>query len=243
MEQRLQTVLSRAGTSSRRRAAVLIEEGRVKVDGKVIKERGFRLDPSKHEIRVSGKALESEERKHYFLFNKPKNVISTVSDTHDRPKITDFFKKISARLYPVGRLDKDTVGAIIVTNDGPLAHKLMHPSFETRKEYIVTSDIFLTDQNIKKISGGLTLDKKLTSRCEVKLLRRSSTGAVYRMILHEGRKRQIKRMFEVLGGKVLELKRIKYAGIDLGNLKEGEFRCLTKKEVEKLKDIFKTMKQ
>jgi len=132
-------------------------------------------------------------------------------------------------------LDKDTVGAIIVTNDGPLAHKLMHPSFETRKEYIVTSDIFLTDQNIKKISGGLTLDKKLTSRCEVKLLRRSSTGAVYRMILHEGRKRQIKRMFEVLGGKVLELKRIKYAGIDLGNLKEGEFRCLTKKEIEKLR--------
>lgn len=235
MRERLQTILARAGISSRRGAGALIESGKVKVDGSVVKEKGFRIDPSKHEIRVSGKPIRDEEKKHYFLFNKPKNVISTVSDTHSRKTITDFFKKVNARLYPVGRLDKDTEGAIVVTNDGSLAHKLMHPSFETRKEYVVTSNIFLDREKLEKLKSGIEIDDKLTSPCGVKLLKRSPQGAVYKMILHEGRKRQIKRMFEAVEAKVLELKRIKYAGLDLKNLKEGEFRSLTKKEVEKLK--------
>ncbi|MBL7073538.1 MAG: rRNA pseudouridine synthase [Candidatus Omnitrophica bacterium] len=235
MEQRLQTILAHRGVSSRRGAGALIESGKVKVDGEVVKEKGFRIDSSKHKICVSGKVLRSEEKKHYFLFNKPKNVISTVSDTHSRKTITDFFKKINARLYPVGRLDKDTEGAIVVTNDGDLAHKLMHPSFETKKEYVATSDIFLTKEKQEKLSSGVKIDGKKTCACKIKLLRRSAKGAVYKMILHEGRKRQIKRMFEAVGAKVLELKRVKYAGLELKNLKEGEYRSLTKKEVEKLK--------
>ena len=134
MSKRLQTVLAHAGVASRRHAAELIESGSVKVNGKTVTEKGYRVDPDVHEILVDGRPIRKEEKKVYFLFHKPRDVISTVSDTHGRKKVTDFFKHVKARLYPVGRLDKDTTGLLLITNDGQVTHKLAHPSFEIDKE-------------------------------------------------------------------------------------------------------------
>ncbi|MFH1552575.1 MAG: pseudouridine synthase [Candidatus Omnitrophota bacterium] len=237
MEKRLQTVLAHAGVASRRHAAELIESGKVQVDGRSVTEKGFRIDPQKHEILVNGRPIPTEEKKYYFLFNKPKNVISTVSDTRGRKKVTDFFKDINARLYPVGRLDKDTTGIIVITNDGEMAHKLAHPRFQTEKAYRVDVEPCVSIEDIRRIERGIELDGKVTAPCRIKLLNKSKERAVYRVHLREGRKRQIRRMFEAVGARVMELKRVRYAGLTLGRLQEGEFRNLTEKEVDSLKGL------
>lgn len=237
MKKRLQTVLSHAGVASRRRAAEIIEEGKVSIDGRVVTERGFRVDPEECEIIVEGKVLREEEKKCYFLFNKPENVISTVQDTHSRKKIADFFKDIKARLYPIGRLDKDTTGLMIMTNDGDLAHALSHPSFEIDKEYIAAINRALTREDLEKLEKGIVLDGKKTAECEIKHIKEEKPGFVYKIILHEGKKRQIRRMIEVTGKRVVKLKRVKYAGLIAGKLKEGQYRELTDVEVTRLKAL------
>ncbi|NQT32898.1 MAG: rRNA pseudouridine synthase [Candidatus Omnitrophica bacterium] len=237
MKKRLQTILAHAGIASRRRAVEIIESGRVKVDGEVIREKGFKADPEKNNVSVDGAPLQAEEKKYYFLLNKPKNVISTAKDTHERRKITDFFNKTDARLYPVGRLDRDTTGAIIITNDGELAHKLAHPSFEIEKEYTATVEGAIREGDVKRIAKGIAVEGRKTSPCEIKLVQRDKSTSVYKLKLHEGRKRQIRRMFEEAGGKVVKLKRVKYAGLTLKGLREGEYRKLTDREIERLKGL------
>ncbi|RKY43161.1 MAG: pseudouridine synthase [Candidatus Makaraimicrobium thalassicum] len=232
---RLQSILAHAGVASRRHAAEFIANGRVKVDGRSVTEKGLRIDPAKHEILVDGRALPKEEKKYYFLFNKPGNVISTVRDTHGRKKVTDYFKEINARLYPVGRLDKDTTGALIMTNDGKLAHRLAHPGFEIEKEYRVTVSRCVSRDDIRKIGKGIEVEGKITAPCEIKLVKKDLKAAVYRVKLHEGRKRQVRRMFEAAGAVVTGLKRSRYAGLTLRGLKQGEFRPLTEKEVARLR--------
>ncbi|MFH1878647.1 MAG: pseudouridine synthase [Candidatus Omnitrophota bacterium] len=237
MEKRLQNILAHAGVASRRRAAQMVEEGRVSVDGKVVAEKGLRLDPARHEILVDGKAVAKEEKKYYFLFNKPKGVISTAIDTHGREKVTDYFKGINVRLYPVGRLDKDTTGLLILTNDGDLAHRLSHPSFEVSKEYVATVSGMVVEKEAAEMERGVLIDGERTAPCEIKFVRRDDKYSVLRIRIHEGRKRQIRRMFESLGKKVRELERVKYAFLTLGSMKPGESRELSEKEVNMLKKI------
>ncbi|MGB2652050.1 MAG: pseudouridine synthase [Candidatus Omnitrophota bacterium] len=237
MKKRLQNVLAHAGIASRRRAAQLIENGKVKVDGKVVTEKGHRIDPEEHKILIDGRPLPKEEKKYYFLFNKPENVISTVSDTHDRKKVTDYFKKIKARLYPVGRLDKDTTGLLVVTNDGTLTHRLAHPSFEIEKEYRVTITGYLSQKDSKRLERGIDLEGKKTAPCIIRRVKRTVKGDVLKIVLHEGRKRQIRLMLEEVGAKVTALERTRYANLTLGCLKPGEYRELTQKEVEKLFNV------
>jgi 23S rRNA pseudouridine2605 synthase len=240
MKKRLQNVLAHAGIASRRRAAQLIESGKVKVDGKVITEKGCRIDPEEHKILVDGRAIPKEEKKYYFLFNKPVNVISTASDTHDRRKVIDYFKEVKARLYPVGRLDKDTTGLLLVTNDGMLTHKLAHPSFEVEKEYRVTINGYLSQKDLDRLEKGIDLEGKKTAPCVIRRVKRTLKGDVLKIILHEGRKRQIRRMFEEVGAKVTALERTRYAGLTLGRLKPGEYRQLTEREIARLSKIGKT---
>jgi len=237
MKKRLQTIIAHAGVASRRGAVELIEAGKVKVDNRVITEKGMRIDPAEHEISVNGRPLPKKEKKYYFLFNKPDNVISTAIDTHGREKVTDHFKHINARLYPVGRLDKDTTGLLIVTNDGDLTHRLTHPRFGIEKEYLVTVDGDVARESVKKLERGIELDGKRTAPCEIKTVKKINKGMVLRVKLHEGRKRQIKYMFESVGNKVTGLKRVRYAGLSLGRLEKGGFRELSGKEVERLKSL------
>jgi 23S rRNA pseudouridine2605 synthase len=236
-DKRLQTILSHRGVASRRGVIELIENGKITVNGVVVKEKGLRVDPSSSIITVNGKPLPADEKNCYFLFNKPKGVISTVKDTHDRRKISDFFASIDARVYPVGRLDRDTTGIILVTNDGDLTHRLSHPSFGIEKEYLVTIWGHLHKSKRELLEKGIKLEGKMTSPCKIKLRRRVKNTSQLRVYMHEGKKRQIRRMFEYVGLKVNELDRVKYAGLKLGILPRGEFRELTKGEVKKLKRL------
>ncbi len=235
MEKRLQSILSQAGVVSRRKAALLIESGKVKVDGRIVKEKGFRVDADKAVITVNNKSL-SSEKKYYFLLYKPKNVVSTALDTHKRKTVTDFFKHVDARLYPIGRLDKDTTGLIILTNDGELTHKLSHPSFEVDKEYIAIIKGRPEKEALDRLENGVMLEGKKTSPCVIKVLREGDNNSSLKVILHEGRKRQIREMFKIAGSEVLDLKRVKYAGFKIGKLREGESRELTEKEIDRLKN-------
>jgi len=236
VKKRLQTILAHAGVASRRRAAELIESGSVKVDGLTVMEKGLRLDPEEHHILVDGRPLR-KEKKYYFLLNKPKGVISTVRDTHGRKKVTDLFKDVDARLYPIGRLDRNTTGIILITNDGDLAHRLSHPSFSVDKEYRVTVKGAIAPEKIRVLSKGIEIEGKKTSPCSVGILRKTDEKTVLSVKIHEGRKRQIRRMFESVGKRVTELDRVGYAGLGLGRLERGDYRPLTKKEVDKLKRL------
>jgi 23S rRNA pseudouridine2605 synthase len=234
-KKRLQTVISGAGVTSRRKAAELIEEGRVRVGGKVIKEKGFRVDPAKERITVDEEKLTVQPQKYYFAFNKPKGVVCTLSDRHARSKITDFFRDIKARLYPVGRLDKDSEGIIILTNDGDLAYKLSHPKFNKKKIYEVLLERECPHNEIKRIERGILLEGKRTAKCRIMPLKKRNKGVPYKVEIHEGRKRQIRKMLAQAGNKVLSLKRTEFCGIPLGRLKPGEKKPLSRADLVRLK--------
>ena len=239
MMKRLQTVLAHAGYASRRSSAEIILSGRVTVDGKIVTEKGVKVNPEIQEIKVDGQLLSKEEKKYYFLFNKPKGVISSAKDTHGRTIVTDFFKAFPVRLYPVGRLDKDTTGALIVTNDGDFAHKLSHPSFEINKEYIAVTNKQLKKYEVAELEDGIVIAGKKTSPCQIELLDLKGIKAVYKVIIHEGKKRQIRIMFTEKGARVLELERTIFAGIKLGKLIRGGFRKLRESEILSLQKLIR----
>ncbi|MBD3296746.1 MAG: pseudouridine synthase [Candidatus Omnitrophica bacterium] len=236
MEKRLQNILAEAGVASRRASAELIESFQVKVDGKVVTRKGLRPDPGEHDITVSGKPLPERQKKRYFLLYKPPGMISTAKDTHGRDKILDLFRGIEQRLYPVGRLDKDTTGIILVTNDGKFANRLAHPRYEINKEYVVSVKRRLNSRDRKTLEKGVELDGKRTSPCSISFIKKEGDLCSYSINIHEGRKRQVRRMFASLGLKVHALKRTGYAGLTLKGLKPGEYRELTREEVSRLKN-------
>ncbi|MDD3088787.1 MAG: pseudouridine synthase [Candidatus Omnitrophica bacterium] len=235
MKERLQNILAKAGVASRRSAGDLISSGRVTVDGVRVSEKGFRLEQEGHSVEVDGKPISANVPKLYFLLNKPKGVITTARDTHDRKTVADLFEKEGARLFTIGRLDKDTTGVLIVTNDGDLAHRLSHPSFEIDKEYEALVEGPIGPREVRRLERGVKLDGKQTSPCLIVRIGERNGAQVFRLRIHEGRKRQVRRMFEKAGGVVTDLKRIRYAGLETGKLKEGEYRKLTDKEIDILK--------
>ncbi len=237
MEERLQTILSHSGVASRRHAAVLIEEGRVTVDGVVVRDKGNKYDPSKHKITVDSEPIRTSEKKYYFLFNKPKGVIATSDDTRGRKIVTDYFGQIDARLYSVGRLDKDTTGIIIMTNDGEFTNKLSHPRYGVEKEYRVTIKGRISEEELDELRSGVVIESGVTSKCSIKIEREEKKTTVLIVKLHEGKKRQIRYMFKEMGKYVIDLDRISYAGIHAGGLPVGKFRELTPSEVARLKGM------
>lgn len=227
---RLQKILTQAGISSRRKAEEYILEGKVSVDGKIVKTLGTKADPFQSRICFEGKPIRFE-KKVYILLNKPKGYLCTSKDTHGRSTVGNLIKGAKERIFTVGRLDKDTEGLIILTNDGEFAYRLMHPSFKVDKTYRVELDKRFLPYDVKRLERGIVLEGKKTSPCKVKILK--SPGQIH-ITIHEGWKRQIKRMFGVLGYEVVNLKRIKYGPLKLGNLKSGQFRYLTDSELKKL---------
>ena len=221
-EERLQKIISRAGLMSRREAEKFILAGRVTVDGKIISELGQKFDAEKNKICVDGKELKFDAEKIYILLNKPRGYLSTVKDDRGRKTVLDLVSEIKERVYPVGRLDFDSEGLILLTNDGDLMNKLLHPKFKIEKTYRVKFRGELSEQKLNQLRSGVELDDGLTAPCEVFLLS-SKTAEI---TIREGRNRQVRRMFAAVGCEVIALQRIKFANWTLGDLPLGKFKKL-----------------
>ncbi|KML46169.1 MULTISPECIES: 23S rRNA pseudouridine(2605) synthase RluB [Bacillaceae] len=235
--ERLQKVIAHAGVASRRKAEELMAEGRVRVNGKTVKELGVKVSPSDR-IEVDGIPLEREEPV-YFLLYKPRGIISAVSDDKGRKVVTDFFEGIKQRIYPVGRLDYDTSGILILTNDGEFANLLMHPSNEIEKVYVAKLKGIPSKEKMKSLQRGIVLEDGKTAPAKTKLLSmdKKKQTAIVEISIHEGRNRQVRRMFEAIGHPVLKLKRERYGFLTLQGLSAGDARELTAHEVKQLRTL------
>ena len=231
---RLQKYLAECGIASRRKAEQLISQGEVSVDGQTVTEMGYKLDPAQQKVRFRGKLVLPKKTHTYILLNKPKGYVTTMSDPQGRPIVTSLLKDIKARVFPVGRLDIDTEGALLLTDDGELAHKILHPSHESTKTYEVLVKGFVNQGNIRKLEQGIEIDGKKTWPATISKVKKQ--GAACRLVIsiHEGRKRQIRKMFGAIGHPVINLKRIAYGKLQLGSLKSGAYRILTPEDMKKV---------
>jgi 23S rRNA pseudouridine2605 synthase len=237
MEKRLQKILSELGVASRRKAEEMILEGRIKVNGKVA-EVGQKADPERDAIKLDGKLLTGRpESKVYYVFNKPRNVMTTLEDPEGRPAISAYLKKmrIKQRVYPVGRLDFDSEGLLLITNDGDLAYGVLHPSKKIPKTYEVKVKGVLPESAIQQLEEGIYLEEGRTAPAKIKKLRKLKQNSWIEVTIHEGKKRQIRRMLQRVGHPVSRLIRKKINGITLGHLKPGEMRPMTPEEIERLR--------
>ncbi|HAK89093.1 MAG TPA: pseudouridine synthase [Nitrospiraceae bacterium] len=233
MEQRIQKILAMAGIASRRKAEEFIIEGRVTVNGKTA-VLGAKADPSKDHIKVDGKLITRSEPKVYLMFNKPAGVVTSLSDPEGRPTVKDFLKGIKYRVFPVGRLDYDSEGLLLMTNDGDLAYSLLHPSKKIPKIYLVKAQGIIDEAVMESLRRGVRLEDGLTAPAKVKRVRQTGNNTWVEITIYEGRKRQIRRMLEKVGHSVIKLRRISISGLKLGDLKQGEMRRLTIEEIKNL---------
>ena len=235
---RLHKILADCGISSRRKAEELIRDGRVKVNGSVITMPGSKADPEIDSIKVDNKAIPKIPHKIYLLLNKPAGYVTTLSDPEGRPTVADLIRSFTERLYPVGRLDYDTEGLLILTNDGDISHLLQHPRHNVSRTYLVKVKGFPEEVALKKLSKVFYPDKHKADKIKLKLHRRVSQNTWYELTIWEGRNRQIKRMFEGIGHPVLRIMRIGLGPLKLDtNLLPGKYRHLGKQEVRILKDL------
>lgn len=229
----LNKFLSNAGVASRRKSVELIKEGKVEVNGKVIKEPGTRVDPQKDEVVLDGRRVAGKTEFVYLMLNKPKGVISTVSDERHRRTVIDLVKT-RERLYPVGRLDEDSSGLIILTNDGELTNRLTHPRYHPSKTYEVLVSGIVQLRQMEGLKKGVLLNDGLTAPAEVEIIRQTPKGTLLEITLHEGRNRHIRRMMGAVSLNVLALKRVAIGPVKLEDLPPGEHRHLTEEEVRLL---------
>lgn len=232
---RLQKFIAQCGIASRRSAEKIIESGRVRVNGEIVDYMGCVIDPDKDIVEVDGKRIEEEIQKYYIMLNKPKNYVTTVSDDLGRPTVMQLVTDINARIYPVGRLDFDTTGLLIMTNDGNFANILAHPSHVVNKVYIARIDKPLDEEQIKTLCSGVELDGVMTAPAKAENIKRPQKGFEVKITIHEGRNRQVRRMLESVGANVMSLKRISVGSLTLGNLPEGKWRRLSDAEINKLR--------
>jgi 23S rRNA pseudouridine2605 synthase len=239
---RLQKVLAAAGVASRRVSEQYITEGRVRVNGEVVKELGRRIDPETDHVEVNGTAVQLDTTKRYVVLNKPVGVVSTMSDERGRPDLTQYTKDYEERLFNVGRLDAETSGLLILTNDGDLAHVLAHPSFGVTKTYIAKVRGKVTAQVIQKLIHGVELDDGVITADKARLLDTRSTASgeetsIVEITLHSGKNRIVRRMLAAVGHPVQELVRRQFGPVNLGTLRAGHTRDLTKVELGELLTI------
>ena len=234
---RLQKVISQAGVASRRAAERLIAEGRVTVNGETVHEMGTKADPSRDDIRIDGRRIKAPERHRYILLNKPAGYVTTRSDPQRRRTVIDLLHGVREYIYPVGRLDYDTQGLLLLTNDGDLAAKLTHPRHEVERTYEALVAGTPDDEAVDRLRRGIPLDGRRTLPADVVLVNkgRRDEGGVLLVTIREGRNRQVRRMFEAVGHPVRSLRRTRFGPISDRRLKPGEWRELTADEVEKLK--------
>ncbi len=236
MKERLQKVMAQAGVASRRKCEEMIRQGRVAVNGLTVTELGTKVDPERDVITVDGRQIKVVERNIYIALHKPPGVITTARDPWGRPTVLDLVD-VDTRVYPVGRLDADSEGLILLTNDGVLAHQLTHPSFEHEKEYHVLVSGRPSGEALERLRSGVPLEDGVTAPARVDVLRRESGDTWLRIVLREGRKRQIRRMAEAIGGPVRRLIRVRIGPIRLGGLEPGLWRHLSPGEVRQLRQV------
>lgn len=234
MQERLQKLISQAGITSRRAAEELILNGRVTVNGTVVTELGSKADPAKDRIAVDGKPLQFGAKHLYILLNKPVGYITALKDSQGRPLVTDLLKGVEERVFPVGRLDYNTEGLLLLTNDGDWANRLMHPRHEVDKEYHVRVRGKAMDQQLKRMAGGVELEEGVTAPAAVRLVKSGDQNDWISVTIHEGRNRQVRRMCEAVSLSVVRLKRVRYGSLEIGALRPGQFRYLTDAEVKGL---------
>ncbi len=232
--ERLQKILARAGVASRRAAERLIAEGRVTVNSQVVRELGAKATQGVDEILLDGKPIPEPETLVYFLWHKPKGCLTTMKDPEKRPTVKDFLKGVSQRVFPVGRLDFDVDGPLVLTNDGELANGLQHPSREVEKVYLAEVEGRVSGDKIARLEAGVVLEDGPTARARARLIEAAREKSLVELAIHEGRKRQVKRMLELLGHPVLRLTRLRFAGLEVRGLAPGELRELGAGEVAAL---------
>jgi len=235
MSQRLQVIIAKAGITSRRKAKLMIQEGRVKVNNRVVREPGMQVDLARDTIRVDGKIIQNLEPKLTIILNKPKGVITTLSDPQGRVTIKDILPRFKQRLFPIGRLDYHTEGAILLTNDGELCHMLQHPRYGLKKVYLVKVKGKPSESDLDRLRRGIFIDGRKTTSAKVRRMDKKGTHTWLEISIREGRNRQIRRMCQAIGHPVLKLKRIQVGPLSIGKLKPGEFRVLTRHEIDRLK--------
>lgn len=235
MAERLQKFLAKAGVSSRRAGEKLIREGRVKVNGRIITQMGFTVDQAVDLVEVDNRPVKPVKQKEYIILHKPVGFVTTMNDPFGRPTVRDLLQGIKRRIFPVGRLDLNSSGLLVMTNDGELANRLMHPSFGVEKEYLVRVDGLPGPEALEKLAKGVLLDDGLTMPAKVRLIKAGRPTSVLSLVLKEGRNRQVRRMLEAVNHPVLSLKRIRFGPLTLKGLKSGQWRRLTAAEVKALK--------
>ena len=236
--ERLQKILSAAGVASRRLSEELIAQGRVSVNGKTVTELGTKADPSVDEIKVDGRRIKTEQKRRYILLNKPRGYITTRSDPQGRPTVMDLMKGVREYVYPVGRLDYDSEGLLILTNDGDLAARLTHPRHEVDKVYEARVKGVPDEHALDRLARGVTIDGRRTAPAKVRASEPFAKGSgeqtIVEMSIHEGRQRQVRQMFDAVGHPVVRLKRVRIGPIEDPDIPPGHWRELTPQEVAKL---------
>ena len=235
---RLQKVLAAAGLGSRRHCEELIDDGLVQVNGRTIDEQGVRVDPLRDVIRVDGARIPPPRRHLYLVFHKPRGVVSTMDDPQGRTTITDYLGRRSKEgLFHVGRLDTPTEGLLLITNDGDFAQRMAHPSHEISKTYVAEIEGVIENVTLRKLGRGIKLEDGPVHPDELKLIQRGGTRSIVQVVLHEGRNRIVRRMFDAVGHPVRRLTRTAVGPVKLGRLKVGELRDLTQEELGALMDL------
>jgi len=239
---RLNKFLSQAGIASRREADRLITEGRVSVNGQQVENLGLKIDSQKDVVEVNGRRVKKQENNIYLMLNKPPGFIVSLKDSFGRPTIMDLLPSLKERIFPVGRLDYKSQGLLLLTNDGQLTFRLTHPRFKIKKVYLVRVKGELSSSQISRLEKGIILDGKKTAPAKIKIINSTAGGVRLRIEIYEGRKREIRRMLEAMGCSVVYLQRIKFGPLGLGNLKKGQWRYLTAREISLLKRLTKSEK-
>ena len=233
--ERLDKFLANNGFVSRRGVKLFLKENAVTINGTKANEAGLRINLSMDKIKINGKGIK-ENKFVYYLLNKPKGIISTSSDEFDRQNVTDLVPH-NTRVYPVGRLDKDTHGLILLTNDGELTHKLTHPKYHVPKTYLLSIKGIISEGKIKKLKEGVHLSDGITAPAKIRIIKQNEINTILEMEIYEGRHRQIRRMCEAIYLNLYDLQRIKFGPISIGNLKESKYRILSESEINGLREI------
>lgn len=234
---RLQKYMALCGVASRRASEELIKNGQVQVNGKVVLEMGTVVDPDKDRVSVDGKTVRPEKKKVYIMLNKPVGIVTSLKDEKGRTVVTDLIEGVDERIYPVGRLDSDTSGLLLLTNDGELAFKLTHPSKRIFKKYIAIVEGLPNKGELERLRNGIKIDGRVTSKAKVKVLKNFGEDSILEIEIFEGRNRQVKKMCEAVNHPVKKLKRVAFGELQLGGLEAGNWRFLNDDELSFIRSL------